>query len=135
MRVTRALSTQAALGAAAALLLAGAACSSSGDSIEGLAQGISRDSVITVLAGGTRPADGNPPHVVETTQFLNAGVLYEVLYYAPEAPAGATAAQVERDDVTPIVITNGVLAGYGWDHMNMVAGQTKAQIPAFRADD
>ena len=134
MRVARALTTHAALGAAAALLLGSAACSS-GPSLDGLAQGISRDSVITVLAGGTKPADGNPPHIVENSQFLNAGVMYEVLYYAPDAPAGATAAQVERDDVTPIVITNGVLAGYGWDHMNMVAGQTKAQIPAFKADD
>ena len=131
MRVTRALTTPLALGAAA-LLLGGTACSSSGASIDGLAQGISRDSVITVLAGGMKPADGNPPNVVETTQFLNAGVMYEVLYYAPGAPEGATAAQVERGDVTPIVITNGVLAGYGWDHMNMVAGQTKAQIPEFK---
>ena len=133
MRVARALFTPAALGAAV-LLLAGTACSS-GASLDGLAQGISRDSVITVLAGGTRPADGQPPHVVQRDEFLNAGVLYEVLYYAPEAAEGATAEQVERDDVTPIVIANGVLAGYGWDHMNMVAGQTKAQIPPFKADD
>ena len=73
MRVARALFNPAALGAAA-LILAGTACSSEA-SLDGLAQGISRDSVITVLAG------------------------------------------------------------FGWDHMTMVAGQTKAQIPAFKADD
>lgn len=133
MRVLRAPGHHLARGAAAALLLLGAACAAGEPTVEGLATGISRDSTMTLL-GGPAAADSATSHIVSRGRYLNEGVQYEVLYYAPGAAPGTPTTALQRDDALPIVLANDAVAGWGWEYFQRLSATTKIQPPEFRAE-
>jgi hypothetical protein len=88
---------------AAALLLALSAC---GDSrLKDLSLGINRDSVAVVMKT-------DAPHRSES--YLMEGKFWEVLYYAKEGVPAADS--VAWRELSPVVIVDGAVAGWGWDY-------------------
>ena len=111
----------------AALLLLAAAC---GDArVKKLGEGISRDSVLTILRDG-KPAVGadSLPHVYEDAAYLVNGRNYEVFYYTKgDEVAGADSLPAKK--LTPIVLVNGNVTGWGWKHWDSVATSIKLPLP------
>jgi hypothetical protein len=98
---------------AAAGLLAG--CGSGDARFEKLAVGITKDSAMSVM-GVQRPQ--------RTDAFLIEGKFIEVMYYNPEG----TADSIADRKMSPIVVVNGTLNGWGWKSLDSVAEATKIKV-------
>lgn len=114
--------------------LAVAACQRNDPRVEQLTRGISRDSSLVILNDGTAPAAGTLPHAFSSGDMLVNGANYTVLYYSSKLAEGQTAADVRQRDVTPLIIQNGTLVGWGWEFFNNMASQTHFATPEFSAD-
>ncbi|HJU76000.1 MAG TPA: hypothetical protein VJ717_19815 [Gemmatimonadaceae bacterium] len=110
--------------AAAALL--GVAC---GDArVKKLAEGIDRDSVLTILRDGQQAGADSLPHVYENAAYLVNGVRYEVFYYTKgDEVAGVDSLPADR--LTPIVLQNDTVSGWGWAHWDSVAKTINLTTP------
>jgi hypothetical protein len=87
----------------AALLLVLTAC---GDArLKDLSLGINRDSVAVIMKTDT-------PHRSES--YLMEGKFWEVLYYAKEGVPAADS--VAWRELSPVVIADGGVVGWGWDY-------------------
>jgi hypothetical protein len=97
------------------LLLGGVtAC---GDSRLGdLSEGIDRDSVAVVMGTAT------PDH---QQNYLNRGVFWEILYYA--APGGVVDTAALRE-MSPVVLTDGKVAGWGWGFLEDAAADNGFEV-------
>jgi hypothetical protein len=109
------------------LLATTAAC---GDArVKKLDEGITRDSVLTILRDGA-PAVGadSLPHVYEDAAYLVNSRNYEVFYYTKgDEVAGADSLPAKK--LTPIVLVNGTVSGWGWAHWDSVAKSIKLPLP------
>jgi uncharacterized protein DUF3192 len=95
----------------AGLLLAGC-----GDSrLRKLAVGISKDSTMHIM--GARPD--------RAEAYLTGGKMIEALFYGK---AGADSGQTPEAELTPVVIVDGQLTGWGRDEWQKVATEHKIQI-------
>lgn len=104
------------------VIASAAALTACGDSrIKELSAGISRDSVLTILGDGSPVVDGDSlPHVYDAGKYLVNSRTYEVFYYTKtEEKAGADS--VPPDKLTPIVLQDGTVSGWGWEHWDSVA--------------
>ncbi|MGQ0540055.1 MAG: hypothetical protein ACT4R6_14005 [Gemmatimonadaceae bacterium] len=118
-----------ALRASAPLLIAGlAAC---GDPrVKELSAGISRDSVLTILGDGQRaPAGDSLPHVYDVAAYLVNSVNYEVFFYT-RGHAVAGADSLPREELTPIVLQDGSVSGWGWQHWDSVSKAINLPAPS-----
>lgn len=129
----RSSSRHARLAVTLAAAVAVAACQRTDPRIEKLTRGISQDSALTILNDG-KPATGVLPHAFTTGEMLVNGANYTVLYYSDKLDEGETAADVTQREVTPLVIQNGVLVGWGWEFFNNMSSQTHFAVPEFRKD-
>lgn len=127
-------SRHARLAVTLAAVAAVSACQRTDPRVEQLTRGISRDSALVILNDGTAPASGVLPHVVSSGDMLVNSANYTVLYYSDKLGEGMTAADVRQRDVTPLVIQNGVLVGWGWEFFNNMASQTHFAAPEFRKE-
>ncbi len=102
--------------AVAALVIALGAC---GDRrLKDLSTGINRDSVAVVMGTET-------PHRSES--YLMEGKFWEIFYYAePGVPASDSVAWRE---LSPVVIADGGVVGWGWKYWETEAGRLKVQLP------
>ena len=102
-----------------ALSVAVVAC---GDSrIRRLDRGIARDSVLRLLAQGATPVAGDTtPNVYREERYLRDAHWTTVLFYTP---TGAKEGQetVPENELTPIVLRDDTLTGWGWEHFDSVA--------------
>lgn len=98
-----------------ALTLAG--CRRGDSRVENLATGISRDSALAVM--------GATPEV--PTQYLVNGQYIEAMVYRRQGAEGDFAALVRRD-LTPVVLVNGLVTGWGWDHWDSVATENTIEV-------
>lgn len=110
------------------------ACQRTDPRVEKLTRGITRDSTLTILNDGTAPSGGVLTNAVSSGDMLVNGANYTVLYYSDKLSEGKTAADVKQSDVTPLVIQNGVLVGWGWEFFNTMATQTHFAAPEFGKD-
>ncbi len=95
--------------------------------VKKLDEGITRDSVLTILRDGA-PAAGpdSLPHVYENAAYLVNGRNYEVFYYTKgDEVAGADSLPAKR--LTPIVLVEGSVTGWGWKYWDSVA--TSINLP------
>lgn len=99
-----------------ALLVVLAAC---GDArLKKLSVGIDRDSVATIMKT-------DAPTRSET--YLVGGKLWEVMLYEQKAPEGTDT--VAARDLSPVVLADGAVAGWGWDYWDRQAGDLKVDVP------
>ncbi len=109
-------------------LISVAAC---GDSrIKQLQVGISRDSMLRVLAQGSTTGD-SLPFVYRHNSYLVSGKYFDVFYYDPKDRNYTETRQVRENEVVPIFVVDGVVEGWGWDYSNRLYAEYK--IPS-RAD-
>jgi len=101
----------------AALSLFGAIAACSGDArFKRLSVGISRDSAIQLI-GAEKPRRVDP--------FLVNGHYFEVMYYAK--PGADTTTLTDRK-MSPVVVVDGKLVGWGWESLDSVAGANKIPV-------
>jgi hypothetical protein len=104
-----------------AVALAGAAtlaaCSDS--RIGDLSPGITRDSLMTILAQGGQAGD-TLPHVYRAEKYLSKGQMLEVLFY-DRGDANEGTETVPEGDLTPIVLRSDTLLGWGWTYYDSLA--------------
>ena len=87
--------------------------------IQKLSTGISRDSLLRILAAEGAGAD-SLPHVYRAERYLIKGQMLEVFFYTK------TDAKTGRDSVpekklTPIVLRDGKVGGWGWTYFDSLA--------------
>lgn len=87
--------------------------------LKDLSVGITRDSVNTVMGTET-------PH--RASSYLMEGKFWEVLYYAK--PGTAEADSVDWKELSPVVITDGAVSGWGWKYWRPEAERLRVELPA-----
>jgi len=102
--------------ATGALLLATAGC---GDArLKDLAVGIDRDSLAVVM-------QTDAPHRSES--YLLEGKFWEVFYYAK--PGTDAADSIAWRELSPVVVTDGTVAGWGWKYWGAEAERLQVPVP------
>ncbi len=94
-----------------------AACSDA--RLKKLSAGIERDSVAVVM--------GNEPHRTDTYQ--TAGKFWEVMLYARGNEAAEDSVAWKK--LSPVVMADGKLVGWGWDYWRKEAETLNIPVPAF----
>lgn len=107
-------------GLAFATLLSVAVLTGCGDrNIGKLTVGITRDSVLKILALGSTAADSTP-NVYREERYLHDGQFITLLMYTPTGKKEATDTLPE-EQLIPVVLRNDTLTGWGWEHTDSVA--------------
>jgi len=102
---------------AAALVLALQAC---GDArLKDLSLGINRDSVAVLMETDT-------PH--RSQSFILEGKFWEILYYGDVGVAAADS--VAWRDLSPVIIADGGVVGWGWDYWEREGTRLRVDLPA-----
>lgn len=90
-----------------------------------LSTGMPRDSLLATL--GSSPPDSER-FIYDKDQYIVDGKAIEVFYYDPKSRM-AFVDTVPGDELTPVVLLNGVVAGWGWKYWDSVAASIKVQPP------
>ncbi len=98
-------------------LLFFSACSKSDARLENLSAGISKDSVMTVM-GVEKPQRIDP--------FLIDGQFVEAMYF-PQ-PGEADSASVVDRNMSPVIVVDGKLVGWGWKQWDSIAAEKKIPV-------
>jgi hypothetical protein len=115
MGITR--RTVVALGlVAAAVVVVG--CERGDTRLDRLAVGISKDSALVLMAA---PPRRNDP-------YLSMGQYIEALYFPREDATDADAADDRR--MSPVIVINGTLSGWGWAYWDSVASAHNIPLAA-----
>ena len=108
---------RAAMLVAATSALALAGC---GDKrIKALSTGISRDSALKVLADGE--TGDSLAYVYKQETYINNGRMINVLLYNKDRIVQASDSTVPDNKLTPVVMIEGKVSGWGWAHYDSVA--------------
>ena len=84
-----------------------------------LTVGISRDSVLKILALESTATDSTP-NVYREERYLQNGRFITVLMYSPTGKKQGTDTLPE-EQLTPVVLRDDTLTGWGWEHTDSVA--------------
>ena len=96
--------------------------------IRKLTPGIARDSVLKILAIGTAPdADTTPPNVYREERYLHNGHWISILLYTKTGKKERVET-VPENELTPVVLLDDTLTGWGWEHHDSVALANKIAI-------
>ena len=106
----------------AAALFGVAVLSGCGDSnIRKLTPGIARDSVKRILALGSTTAGDSLPNVYREERYLHNGHWISILMYSKTGKKEGGADVIPEGDLTPVVLQDDTLTGWGWAHHDSVA--------------
>jgi hypothetical protein len=119
MRSTRKLSRGILVVLIVGVAVVGAACRREDPRVRNLAVGISKDSVYAVMGG---------PTLDTPNAYLVKGQYIEALLYRREG-VGGPRDSLSRRDLTPVILINGSLAGWGWSFWDSVAGANGIPVP------
>jgi hypothetical protein len=84
-----------------------------------LSTGITRDSLLKIVGQGSATGD-SLPHVYRAERYLLSGKMVDVLFYVPtdqKSPADSVA----ETSLTPIVLSDGKVSGWGWVYFDSLA--------------
>ncbi len=112
----------------AMLVLAFAACEDK--RIRELTAGISKDSTLKILADGVPAVGDTIQNVYRHNQYLVAGKFFDIYLFDRNNRKLWGDPLVEDKELTPIVVVNDTLDGWGWDHMDEVTYKYKIQVRA-----
>jgi hypothetical protein len=84
-----------------------------------LTVGITRDSVLKVLAIGSTTTDSTP-NVYREERYLQNGRFITLLMYSPTGKKQGTDTLPE-EELIPVVLRDDTLTGWGWKHTDSVA--------------
>jgi hypothetical protein len=115
-----------------ALVSAGVLTAACGDSrISQLDAGISRDSTIKILGVGA-PADDSLPNFYRHETFLTDSKFFDIYLYDPKNRKFWTDPLVTDKELTPIVVIDSTLEGWGWGYMDEVTAKYRINMRAVR---
>jgi hypothetical protein len=100
-----------------ALVALFAACRREDPRIKNLRVGIPKDSVLVLMGGAT----AQPFTYLMDGQYIEA-----MIYRRPEIDGAFE--ELERRDMTPVVVVDGRLTGWGWDHWDSVASVHRIEV-------
>jgi len=106
----------------AAALLSVATLSACGDAnIRKLTPGIARDSVKKILALGSAAAGDTTPNVYREERYLHNGHWISILMYSKTGTKEGGPDMIPEAELTPVVLQDDTLTGWGWAHHDSVA--------------
>lgn len=112
--------------AAAAALVALSACQDA--RLRALDEGISADSVIKVLADNVAPRVDTIQNVYKHNRYLVDGKEFDIYFFDANNRHLWSDPEVEDKELTPVVVVNGKLEGWGWDHMDDVTSKYRIVV-------
>lgn len=89
--------------------------------------GIKQDSLLKIISEGAPPGDATP-NVLRHNNYLVNGKMYDIYLFDPENREPKDSATVEESDLTPIIVVDGVVQGWGWRQADQLAQETKIAI-------
>jgi hypothetical protein len=111
--------------AALGLMVFAAACG--GDrAISELDVGISKDSTLKIFGA---VGDDTLHNVYDYGNYIISGKILEIYYYDPKNRKFRRDSVDRRKDVTPVVMVDSKVAGWGWVFVDSVAGANNIQLP------
>jgi hypothetical protein len=106
----------------AALALTVASLAGCGDAnIRKLDPGIARDSVKKILALGSTAAGDSTPNVYREERYLHNGHWITIMMYSKTGKKEGGPDVIPEGDLTPVVLLDDTLTGWGWAHHDSVA--------------
>jgi hypothetical protein len=93
-----------------------------------LTVGITRDSVLKILGQGS-PAADSAPNVYREERYLNDGHFITMLMYSKTGMKEGTDT-IPEAELTPVVLVDDTLTGWGWEHHDSVANVNRIPIKA-----
>ena len=112
----------------AALALCLATLAGCGDAnIKQLTPGIARDSVLKILALGSTATGDSTANIYREERYLSSGQMITVLLYTNTGLKEGTDT-IPEAELTPVVLRNDTLTGWGWQHHDSVANANKIVI-------
>lgn len=104
---------------AAALSLAACTPRESEDPrIQQLTSGITRDSALKILSGGSSDSLAN---IYRREQYLLNGQMVEILFYSAAGLKEGQGAAAAESTLRPVVVNAGTVSGWGWTYFDSVA--------------
>lgn len=100
-----------------AVTLIGLGCARPDARLEQLSAGISKDSVQMIMGGAPE----------QPTQYLVEGQFIEAMIYRRMGEEGVYDS-LERRQLSPVVLVNGTVSGWGWDHWDSVATRYSIEV-------
>ena len=117
-----------ALLAAALAVLAISACQDK--RLRELATGISKDSALKILADGVPANADTIQNVYRHSQYLVDSKLFDIYMFDSDNRKLWTDPEVADKELTPIVVINDKVDGWGWDHMDDITFKYHIQVRA-----
>jgi hypothetical protein len=108
------------LGVALALAFAVALSSCADKRIRDLDVGISKDSMLKVVGRGA-PEGDSLPNIYRHNAYLVQGKMFEVYFFDPENRKLADSVAVHSKELTPIVLLDGRVEGWGWRYASKLS--------------
>ncbi len=112
--------------AAALALTAISACQDS--RLRALDAGMAKDSVIALLADGTPARADTIQNVYKHTRYLMDAKEIDIYMFDPKNRKMWEDPNVTNEELTPVVVIDGKLDGFGWNHMEDVTSKYRIQI-------
>lgn len=111
-----------------AAVLALTACGEAEDPrIKQLTAGISRDSALKILAGGSSDSMAN---IYRREQYLLSGKMIEILFFSPTGQKEGQGAEAAEATLRPVVVNEGTVSGWGWAYFDSVARVNDIRVRA-----
>ncbi|MCC6318980.1 MAG: hypothetical protein IT361_14975 [Gemmatimonadaceae bacterium] len=92
--------------------------------------GISRDSAIRILADGSLGTADTIPNIYRHNRYFMQGREFDVYLFDAENRKAWTDPEVLDKDLTPVVVVDGKVDGWGWGHMDDVTSKYGIRIRA-----
>ncbi len=93
-----------------------------------LETGMAKDSVIAVLADGQPAKADTIQNVYNHTRYLMDAKEIDIYMFDPKNRKLWSEPDVTNDELTPVVVIDGKLDGWGWDHMEEVTSKFRIQV-------
>jgi hypothetical protein len=91
-----------------------------------LTVGITRDSVLKILALGSTATDSTP-NVYREERYLHDGHFITMLMYSSTGKKEGTET-IPEEELIPVVLRDDTLTGWGWEHYDSVANVNNITI-------
>ena len=115
-------------GAAALGLLLLAACQDK--HLRDLDAGISRDSAISILADGVKPNVDTIQNVYRHNRYFVQGKEFDIFLFDAQNRKFWSDPMVTDKELTPVVVVDGKVDGWGWGHMDDVTSKYGIKLRA-----
>jgi hypothetical protein len=107
-----------------------AALAACGDSrVRSLSEGISKDSAFKVLGQGA-PKGDSLPNMYKHGQYLVQGKMFDVYFFDPKNRKAWTDAAVPDKELTPVIMIDRKVQGWGWGDMDEITEKYHIQARA-----